>query len=81
MSVLDAIIVYPNPTDNQINISSPSTYLKTIEVFDVRGRRLSEEIDEEQNFVTLDVNKLETGIYFVKIDTEAGSVTKKIIKE
>ena len=81
MSVLDSIIVYPNPTDNQINISSPSTYLKTIEVFDVRGRRLAEDIDEEQNFVALDVNTLETGIYFVKIATEAGSVTKKIIKE
>ncbi len=81
MSVLDAITVYPNPTDQIINISSPSTYLKTIEVFDVRGRRLSEEIDEQQNFVTLKVSQLETGVYFVKIDTEAGSVTKKIIKE
>ena len=79
-NILDTIVVFPNPTDNFINIHSPSTYLKTVEVFDVRGRRISEEIDKEKNFVTLDVNKLETGIYFVQITTEAGSVTKKIIK-
>ena len=78
---LNSVVVYPNPADNIINISSPATYLKAIEVYDVRGRRLSEEIDDKQNSVSLSVTNLETGIYFVKVDTEVGSVTKKIIKK
>jgi hypothetical protein len=80
-SMLNLITVYPNPADNIINIYSPATYLESVEVYDVRGRRLAEDIDDEQNSVTLNVTDLETGIYFVKINTEAGEVTKKIIKE
>jgi len=78
-NILDAIIVYPNPTDTVINISSPGAYLKSIEIFDVRGRRLAEDIEDKQHNVTLNAINLEKGIYFVKIDTELGSVTKKLI--
>jgi hypothetical protein len=80
-SALDQVIVYPNPAKSQLNIYSPASFLKGIEVHDVRGRRLSEEIDEEQNTVSVDLTSLETGIYFVRIETEVGSITKKVIRE
>ncbi|MFC7356571.1 choice-of-anchor B family protein [Jejudonia soesokkakensis] len=75
------IIVYPNPSKNFITIHSPNGYLEKIEVFDVRGRRMAQDIEEEQNSYSMDISLLETSIYFVKIVSEAGTVTKKIIKE
>lgn len=80
-NALNMVSVFPNPTRNILNVYSPASFLKGIEVHDVRGRRLSEEIDQEQHTVSIDLTSLETGIYFVRIDTEAGSVTKKIIRE
>ncbi|MEZ4858333.1 MAG: choice-of-anchor B family protein [Flavobacteriaceae bacterium] len=80
-SVLDTIMVFPNPTKKDINIFSPDTYLVNLEVYDLMGRKISQTIEDEKNTFNLDLSALRTGIYFIKIDTEKGSITKRIIKE
>ena len=77
----NAIIVYPNPTKDIITINSPSYFIKDVEVYDVRGRRMSQSIEEKTNIFSINLAPLETSIYFVRITTEKGTVTKKIIKE
>jgi len=77
----NAIIVYPNPTNDIITINSPSYFIKDVEVYDVRGRRMSQSIEEKTNIFSINLAPLETSIYFVRITTEKGTVTKKIIKE
>ena len=52
-----------------------------VEVYDIRGRRVVEVISSEDNQYTLNLASLETTIYFVKVHTEAGTTTKKIIKK
>jgi len=53
-----------------------------IEVFDVYGRKLSSNhlIPTSSNHL-INISHLYSGIYFVKITTEKGVVTKKIIIE
>ena len=80
-STLQNIKIFPNPTTGIVNIHSPNAYIKNIEVFDVRGRRFYETIYDEKNSHTAHLDLLETGIYFLKISTEIGQVTKKFIKE
>ncbi len=80
-SSLQNIKIFPNPTTGIINIHSPNAYIKNIEVFDVRGRRFYETVYDEKNAHTADLDSLETGIYFLKITTEIGDVTKKFVKE
>jgi hypothetical protein len=75
------ILVYPNPATDVVNISSPNAFITTLEVFDLRGRLLREELDSEINTTQVDIGNLKTGIYFLHIHTEAGIVTKKLIKE
>ncbi|MEZ4874671.1 MAG: choice-of-anchor B family protein [Flavobacteriaceae bacterium] len=79
-SALDLISIFPNPANKNITVYSPSSHLLTLEVYDLLGKRISQKIDGERNSYQLDLSNLKDGIYFIKIDTEIGSVTKKIIK-
>ncbi|MEM7087773.1 MAG: T9SS type A sorting domain-containing protein, partial [Bacteroidota bacterium] len=79
-SALQTVLVFPNPTNGIVNIHSPNAYIKGLEVFDIRGRRFSETIKDDKNGHTIHLDRLETGVYFVKINTEKGEVTKKLIK-
>ncbi|MBZ0327010.1 MAG: choice-of-anchor B family protein [Altibacter sp.] len=80
-NVLKTIAVFPNPTNHIVNIYSPHAIIKNVEVYDVRGRRIVEILNSDENKYQLDLSSLETAIYFVKVDTDAGSITKKVIKE
>ncbi len=78
---LNSIAVYPNPATDILNIVSEGANINSVEVYDLRGRRVSSFIDNKQDYVALDVSSFNTGVYFVKINTDAGEVTKKIIKK
>ncbi len=78
---LEAISVFPNPTDGLLNIISPYEPITGVEVYDVKGRKLSHvPVNSRRNY-TLDISNLETAIYFITITTEDGSITKRIVKK
>lgn len=79
-NMLNTIAIFPNPTKNIITIASPNTTIKSVKVSDLRGRRIVNIISEEDHEYKLDLSSLETTVYFVEIQTEAGSITKKVIK-
>ncbi|MDR2235807.1 MAG: T9SS type A sorting domain-containing protein [Chryseobacterium sp.] len=72
----DRINVYPNPVRNELYIKSPEKIIST-EVFDMAGRLIQMKYDGS----VLDMSKLGTGNYILKIETSEGITTKKIIKE
>ena len=80
-SILASITTYPNPTDDVVTIYSPNAVINDIEVFDLRGRRVVEIMNKEDHHYVLNLSDLETAIYFVKVSTEVGSITKKVIKK
>ncbi len=80
-STLDSISVYPNPTEDILNIHSNGILMNTIRIFDVRGRSMAQQIVNNQNTVMLDISSYPSGVYFVRIETEAEIITKKIIKK
>ncbi|WP_432412765.1 choice-of-anchor B family protein [Rasiella sp. SM2506] len=78
----DNIVVYPNPTKNILNILSAQAPLERLEIYDLRGRLIQEDIEGEDIVTTsLDISRLRAGVYFVKIFTATGTITKKVIKE
>ncbi len=78
---INAISIYPNPTQNILNIISPLTEITDVEVFDVRGRIVNIIEFNDQGNYQVDVTNLESAMYFIKIKTNNGMVTKRIIKE
>lgn len=73
------ILVYPNPTSDILNLKY-SQIISDIEVLDINGRLiLKSPINAKET--TVNLNYLQNGIYILKINSEYGTITKKIIIE
>ena len=69
--------VYPNPVKNMLNFKTEELVTK-VEVYDIAGRILSSNSVSENK---VDLSKLRTGNYILKIYTQKGIINTKIIKE
>jgi len=78
---LSKVSIYPNPTRSIINIVSPDARLNTLEIFDIGGRRLQSIDLSTHTQYQVDLGNLQSAVYFIKINTDIGSVTKQIIKQ
>lgn len=74
-----AIKIYPNPTSDVVNIKADST-IRSIQVYDVQGRILISKILSEEN-ASVDLSSYSSGIYYLKINSDNGSKTEKLIKK
>ena len=73
--------VGPNPATNTLQITNYELQITSIEVFDIYGRKLSSHhINVSSSDHLINISHLQAGIYFVKITTEAGAQTFKLIK-
>ncbi|MCI9845340.1 T9SS type A sorting domain-containing protein [Flavobacterium pectinovorum] len=72
------LALYPNPVSDQLYISSEDQKVKNVLIYSLSGtvvKNISSEVE------SIDVSNLATGNYLVKVTTDQGSVTKKIIKK
>jgi len=74
------ITVYPNPTTGQLTIDNRELSIKNVEIYDIVGRKQLS-IDCQLSIEIIDVSNLSNGTYFLRIQTENGVVTKKVIKQ
>jgi len=70
--------VYPNPTVGQLTINNEQLTINNIEIFDIFGKT-HHLITSSSNHL-INIAHLPAGVYFVKIYTEIGIQTQKIIK-
>jgi len=77
----DGIIVYPNPTDGELRITNYELRITNVKIFDLMGKNLTLLTSPMSQNITINISQLPTGIYFLRIVTENGVVTKKIIKQ
>jgi hypothetical protein len=73
----ETVRISPNPFQNKLKIELPVEE-GVVSIFDVLGRKILTE--NLSRTTTLDLRKLKSGIYLANIITEAGRVTKRIIK-
>ncbi len=67
--------IYPNPSTNELNISSTNKIAK-VEVYNLTGQ-----LQSSSNKNKVDVSDLSSVIYFVKAYSENGVATQKFIKQ
>jgi len=77
----NTISIYPNPTYGQLIIDNGQLIMKSIEVYDVVGRKIIYVTDIQNNNFVLDIANLRAGLYILKINTGEGSFMKKIVKQ
>lgn len=76
-----AILVFPNPTSEKINIVSKDFSIQNIKLFDSLGRIIQTLNGIETNEQEVIVSQYQVGIYYLQIFSEKGMIYKKFIKK
>ena len=77
------LTIFPNPAFKQIVVSSNSS-IRYIEIENALGQSVYSAAPvkiRQQQELKIDVSSFADGIYFIKAQTEKGSVIKKFVKE
>ncbi len=78
LSVNNSITLYPNPTNNEVSVSSESL-INSIEIYNSLGQKVyTETINSKEK--TIDISSLPSGVYVLGAKTDDGIMRKKIIK-
>ena len=74
---LDKLVkIYPNPTNNYLNIKSSTVTITKISIFDLQGKRMLIKTNHLDN---INVSNLNRGIYFLKLEMNQSVLMKKIM--
>ncbi len=74
------LILYPNPSDQILNISqNENIVIQSFEIYDVLGQLIIA-IPNAKATSNIDISKLKTGNYFIKVKSDKGSSSMKFIK-
>ena len=78
---LAAITAHPNPTTAHLTLTAPpELHIQCTELLDTRGVTHTAFHDKSSE-VTLDLSGYPSGLYFVSVHTDVGSVVKRIVLE
>lgn len=77
---LSKVKIYPNPTNNELNIECYQNNDFTLSLFNISGQELFKQ-KINRNKVQIDVKKLSCGVYFVKLSNDKSVEFRKLIKE
>lgn len=76
---LASLKYYPNPADSELTVSYKEP-IRSIEIYDILGKQIKVQ-KFETNEVRLDVSRLSSGTYMLKVQTDSGSQFVKIVKK
>lgn len=72
--------VYPNPAKENVSIETFKGNNNVITILDLSGKTI-ETINTSKTITVLNTSSLTSGIYFIQITNEFGSITKKLVIE
>lgn len=74
----DSILMYPNPSNNQISIYDRNNIIQKVSFYSVSGKKV---LEVQQGYSKINLNNLNSGIYIVKIHSNHKIITKKLFKK
>lgn len=80
INLSDNISVYPNPSDGTVfvNINVANAGKVNVKIYNMLGEIISEVSDNAKNF-KFNLANQSSGIYFIKVKTDSGEATKKLM--
>jgi len=73
------LLLFPNPSTDRLTVLA-ATSIITIDIYDILGRRLSQQSPIEAQQRTMDVSNLPAGLFFVRAKTTNGFLFAKFVK-
>lgn len=80
-SELAEVSVFPNPFLTEITVRNSSSRPTKIVLYDALGKVVYEGKAEANSSFTLPCNNFEKGVYILRLESEQGAVSRKLIKE
>ncbi len=79
INLFNSLSVYPVPAENIVNIKWNQAYESDVRLFDSSGKLIFFERDIPLNTIyQIDISGFSSGIYYLRINNQKGSTTKKI---
>ncbi len=69
----NSISLYPNPFYDQLTIVANGQYIRSVSIIDISGKAVAVKTNIKYNTSTLDLSKLDNGIYIIKTFLQDGS--------
>ena len=76
----DRVKIYPNPTKNILNIKLKNYNNAQVNIYDLNGRVVLKQ-NLTSDISVIDIQKLNSGLYLLKMNTKNKTITKRIIKQ
>jgi hypothetical protein len=74
--------ISPNPSSNNITIATDGGFIiNTVDVVNFLGQTVISQSNIRNASTNLDISKLNSGVYFVRITSENGTAVKKFVKQ
>ena len=72
--------IYPNPTNNSVSVLFEDLQITGYVVYDIQGREILSKNKQFSASFDIDLSSFNSGIYLLKIVTDKGDFTQKVIK-
>jgi len=77
----DSFNLYPNPAQEEVVVDIPDgVEVSRVMIFDVSGRLIGQLQETGIDVLLIDIAGFRSGVYFVRLEGEFGSVTKRVVK-
>jgi len=74
--------IYPNPASDKIMVKINDFSRETrVSIFDIRVNQILDRSFINKQSIELDVSNLSNGLYVMKVQTDQGTETKKLVKQ
>lgn len=70
-------VIFPNPAKNTVSINANE--IQTVKLYDLSGKEIQVQTLFNENTVTVNISNLLAGIYYIRLETEEGISTHKLI--
>jgi len=78
-NAIPSVNIHPNPFENQFIINGND--IEEISIFNVGGQKVFEKKYNSENNISVSVENINSGVYFVKVTTKEGETIGKVIKK
>ena len=75
----EAVSIYPNPSTGEFTVSIADGQLQSLEIFNLAGKAVSFSQRSNGSATQIDLQEKASGVYLIKITSDQGSSTKRLI--
>ena len=80
LEVLPRVIVYPNPTNGEIQVEC-TEMIRKVELFSLQGQKVYESHEINRKEQTFSLEALPEGLFLIRVQTDKGIWLKKVVRQ